>query len=947
MNSRNHVSCLRACQEKPYCVPRTLSALILAGLLSGPALAVQDKAAGYYEDALKRYEKNELPAAIIQLKNALQQDPKMLAAHLLLGKSLLREGNLKGAEAAFEEALNQGVNRGEVALPLGQVYLALGRPDAVIEKISPAGLPAALQVEVLTMRGNAYLELEKSTLASQSFENARTLDPQSATPLIAEAQMLLSAGKVEAAREKSNKALALAPDSAAALTLKASIQHVSFDLTGALASYDKALSLQPRHVDARVARAALLIDLKRDADAHRDLEFLKTVAGDEPRAAYLRAILAARQGDAKATDEAMKEVVRVIDPLPPAWVGRREQLLMAAALAHHDLRNYQKSREYLDTILSRNSRNIAAKKLLASIYFETRDLGRAQPLLESLNRSQPDDPQVMYLLGSVYLAQKHYAPASELLEKSATRTGSPEMRRTLAFSQLRMGETERGLVSLEKAFATNPADLRAGMALSRLYLRVGKVELALKTAETMVKQDAANLTALNFLGAMKGGSGDKAGARAIYQQILLKDADFIPAALNLNRLDISEKKFDTARQRLDTVLKRHRDNYQIIYEYGMLELSAGRPAEAIRHLRKAGEVQRTDPGPLLVLTDLYLSQNQTPQALEVAKDLAVKYPGDLRCQLALARAYLAGGDLRNARATLDVATRMAEYEASSQIAVARLQLAASNPDGAAYSVYKALQGSPDNLQALILAVQIEAQRGDSQKADAALKTLATKYPSALETAQATANLAMSRGQFPAAIAGYRKVLAQSENTGTALALVQAHMAAGEAGKAAAFLESWVKKHPNDLAAQKALAEAQYRSGQLPAARQSYQQVVAKDPDDAATLNNYANLLLQLNDPGAQAIAEKVVKLQPAQPAYTDTLGWILVSNGQTETGLRYLREARLRDPGNGEIRLHLAYALNKAGRKDEARDELRAALNGPSRAASNAVVSQLKKELGL
>lgn len=103
----------------------------------------------------------------------------------------------------------------------------------------------------------------------------------------------------------------------------------------------------------------------------------------------------------------------------------------------------------------------------------------------------------------------------------------------------------------------------------------------------------------------------------------------------------------------------------------------------------------------------------------------------------------------------------------------------------------------------------------------------------------------------------------------------------------------------------------------------------------------------MNDPGAQAIAEKVVKLQPAQPAYTDTLGWILVSNGQTETGLRYLREARLRDPGNGEIRLHLAYALNKAGRKDEARDELRAALNGPSRAASNAVISQLKKELGL
>ena len=64
-----------------------------------------------------------------------------------------------------------------------------------------------------------------------------------------------------------------------------------------------------------------------------------------------------------------------------------------------------------------------------------------------------------------------------------------------------------------------------------------------------------------------------------------------------------------------------------------------------------------------------------------------------------------------------------------------------------------------------------------------------------------------------------------------------------------------------------------------------------------TLNNYANLLLQLNDPAAQATAEQALKLDPDNPNFADTLGWILVQGGQTEAGLRYLREARLRSPG--------------------------------------------------
>ena len=925
-----------------------ISAVFLMGMaVSASVLATPEKASSYYEDALKRYEKNEMPAAVIQLKNALQQDSKMLAAHLLLGKALLRNGDLKGAEAAFEEALKQGVNRGEVALPLGQVYLALGRPEAVIERISASGLPPALQVEVLTMRGNAYLESGKNTQAVQSFENARAVDPKSASPLIAEVPMLLAAGRLDQAKEKASKAIELEPNNAFAWNAKASVMHASFDAVGAMAAYDKALALNPKHVDARIARAALLIDLKRDADARKDLDYLKKYADDEPRAAYLRSVLAGQQGDAKAVTEALGEVVRTVDGLPPAWLARREQLLMAAALAHHGLGNPQKAREYLDVIISRSPNNLGAKKLIASIYVETKDFGRAQPLLESLQRALPEDPQVMFLLGTVNLSQRRYAQSIQLLEKAATRTGSSEINRSLGFSQLGQGQTELGLGNLEKAYAANPADTRAGMALATLYIRFGKTDKAIKIAEAMAKRDPANLSALNYLGSIKGASGDKAGARDAYTQVLAKDPAFGPSVLNLSRLDVGEKRYDEARRRLDGLLKKDSNDSQVLFEYGQLEQRAGRPAEAIRYLAKAGTVQRTDPNPTLVLIDLYLNQRQGDLALTAAKELTGKFSTNLNVQLALARTHLINGNAADARSILSAATRLAEFDPRTQVAIARMQIAAGNPDGAAYSVYKALQGNPGDIAALALAVQVEARRGDAAKADAALKVLSSKYPTSVETVRTSADLAMSRGQFSGAIAGYHKLVSREENTGNVLALLDAYMAAGEAGKALVFLETWVKKHGDDWRVQRALAEIQFRAGQHVASKQTYQRLVVATPDDAISLNNYANLLHQMNDPSAQEIAERALKLSPYNADYGDTLGWILVSKGQVEAGLRYLREARLRSPDSSEIRFHLAFALAKIGRKDEAREELAVALSGSERISNNPQLASLKRELGL
>lgn len=923
-----------------------IGALALA--LTAAAQATPEKAARFYEDALQRYEKNDLAGAVLQLKNSIQQDNKLLAAHLLLGRVLLKSGQYKAAEAAFSEALRQGVSRSEVSVPLAQIYLQLGDGRKLLETITPSGLPPALQAEVLTLRGTAHAMSGNLGGATQSFAEARALDPKSALPLIAEAPLLLRAGEGEGARASAMKATELAPDSAASWYALGTILQQLGEPQAALGAFDRALAINPKHVDARVSRATVLLTLERVPEAEKELAQLKAWGVVEPRASYLRAVLAERKGDVAGAKAAYSEAVGLIDAVPPALLLGNEPLLLAGALSHRALGNIEKARGYLEATLARNARHVAAQKLLASILIDAKEYGRATPMLENLQRARPDDPGVLYLLGSVALARKQYPQAVDYFERATARAPSAQAMRELGFSQLGLGQLSLGQENLEKAFAGNPADLRAGVQLATLYARQGQNARAVQTAEAMVRTDPANLAMVNFLGNVKGRLRDMRGAREAFQQVLAKDPAFRAAVINLSWLDIDERRFDDARKRLTQWLTQHADDPDVLYQLGALEQRTRHPAEAMAHWQRANDAQRQDPRAGLAMVDLLLVQRQTEPALAAAKALAAKFPDNVSVALALSRAYASVGDLVLARQTLQQATRVAGFDPDLQLLIARLQLAVGNIEGASYSVGKALQARPDALGALVMQVEIAARRGGGPGGvDAAMKTLVAKHPRAASTQLAVASVALARGQSAAAVAGLRAAMDKEPASGTALMLAHAHIAAGEAPKALAVLETWCRQQPEDRVALTALAEVQLYTDQRDAARQSYLRLLAADPDDPALLSSYATLLQRLQDPQAGAMAEKAVKLAPGNPEYADTLGWILVEQGSLEAGLRHLREARLRDPNNGKIRFHLASALFKAGRREEARTELQAALSGAAKVALSPEVARLRTELGL
>lgn len=901
----------------------------MAGATWSGSVWGQGKSTDFYEDALRRFESKDYAGAVIQLKNTLNTEPSKLAAHLLLGKALLQTGDVAAAEVALTEAIGLGVNRSEAALALAESLMAQGKPLAVLNHaaLEPAGLPASVQRPLLLLQAAAHTDLGDNKAALARVQQARQLDARQPDTWLAEVPIRVRARQFAEATEAAQKALALQPGNAEALYVKGSVAHVQGNLSGALADYDRALQIAPQHTESLVARIGLHLDHNRLPEARLDLASLQKAAPGEPRAAYLRALLAERAGDTPAAQAALREVTGLLDPIPIAFVRYRPQLLMLNGLAHFGLNQPEKAKQYLELFLKVQG-NSPVTRLLARIYLNEGNTALAMKVLEDYVKRQPEDGQALNLLGSAYMSQGRSAKATELLQQALKTQDDPAFRTTLGLSLLGAGQTSGAVAELEAAYRKDPRHLTAGVALTQLYLHTQRLPQAVALAQKMVKQQPTHSGLHYLLGNALARSGQAPAARAAFERAVALAPQLAPAQLQLARMDIDARALQAAEQRLNTLLKAQPKNADAMAEMARVAHQRGQHAQALRWLVKARDsaphhALRWD----LALIDWHLRSGNPSQALEAAKIAATKNPNDISLLLLSSQVQLALGDHKSAQNLLTTATRIAAYDAPLQTHIAERMLAARHLPGAAYSLEKALSGQPHFVPAQVLQARVELLQGDATRAEQRARRVVQDHPDSAAGHDVLGDIAAAQGRHAAAITAYRQAQRVAPGTATALKLMEALNQQGQATAAVDVGTQHLRRQPDDATVHKALANLHARAGRFADAASGYTAALKHQPNDAEALNNLANAQLRLQQPAALQTAEQAMALAPDHALVIDTLGWVLLQQGQTARALQLLRDARLREPGNPEIRYHLAQALARSGRPAEARQELVEALN--------------------
>ncbi|HEY6448791.1 MAG TPA: tetratricopeptide repeat protein [Acidobacteriaceae bacterium] len=113
------------------------------------------------------------------------------------------------------------------------------------------------------------------------------------------------------------------------------------------------------------------------------------------------------------------------------------------------------------------------------------------------------------------------------------------------------------------------------------------------------------------------------------------------------------------------------------------------------------------------------------------------------------------------------------------------------------------------------------------------------------------------------------------------------------------------------------------------AEADFKQVLAADPNNALTLNNYGFMLADrgVNLDEALAMIRKAVQLEPTNYAYLDSLGWVYFRMGQYGQAEDNLQRAISRGASDPTVHDHLGDVYEKTGRLKQAAAQWELSLN--------------------
>lgn len=550
--------------------------------------------------------------------------------------------------------------------------------------------------------------------------------------------------------------------------------------------------------------------------------------------------------------------------------------------------------------------------------------------------------------GERYLAERNYEKARvEFRNALQIDPNDAHARFQLGYVAEKLSNPREAVGHYQAAIDQDPNGIEARAALARLYLLGGVPDRAMELVTVGLAQAPQNAQLLTVRGAAKAQQGDLKGAFEDAEAAAKLAPNDEYAIVLLASLYRQSSRTDEAIQVVTSGIERVPDSVDLRVVLADLLVAQQRGPEAEAQLKKVIELQPDDLSHRYRLARFHMLSKNVSAAEQVMREAIQAKPDSVEPKAALADLLASNGEVAKAEAELKKFAAEEKDGAAMQLALARFYEAQRKVDEAA-GAYRAViteqETRPDGLTARNRLAALLLAKQDVKGTTALVDEVLQENPRDNDALILRGNMALTRGDAPAAIADLRSVLRDQPGSAPVLrALARAHLQNNEQALAEETLRSAAQSNPSDRAVRLELAQLLTQSGRSEQSRPVLEQLVKESPIDVSTMEALFRVQASLKDlPAARVTAASIKQARPDLPLGSYLEGAVDEAEKNYDAAVLAYEQALEIQPAAGE-------PLTALVRVDATRKQIPQALarldKVIARQPDNAIAHNLKGEL--
>lgn len=688
-------------------------------------------------------------------------------------------------------------------------------------------------------------------------------EPNNINALVKTGQILLAAGKVDIALERSNKAFAIDKNNVGALNLRAAIQLKLNDPQGAIEYAKSALSKDANSSDAYILLATERLSAKDNTKA---LEFLdKALTIDEKN-------LAIHMIRIKVLDDMNKpqEVEQAYQKLTQAFP---DKTIIRKSYAQFLIKNNrQADAEKQIRAIADLVPDLSAKIDVVRFVIATKgpEAGRAE--LEKYSKKEPNNYEIAFALVNLYQLQNQPQLEQKLLNDIVKTAGNSadgyKAQGMIAYKLIQAGKKEEASKMLNAILGLDKSNGQALTLRAGLALEAKNYDAAIIDLRTVTRDSPTAFNALVMLASAHESSGSPELAEEQYIKAF-EASKFSPNyGVPYAQFLMRRKQPKRAEKVFEEMLEANPDNASVMRSLAQVRIARGDYAGAQALADQAKKINEKNPLADQILGAISAGKNDTEGAITAFKRAHNAAPNDSQPIVAVVRTYLRAGKKNEAIAFIDSVLKDNPNNVDAALIKGQIHLSSGNMLEAQKLFSTVIQTNPKNASAYQQLAIAQQRLNQKEAADKTIQAGLIAIPKDFSLMLTQAGLYEESNRIDDAIKVYEDMLkerpdAEIVNNNLASLLLDSRKDQASIERAYALVKT-VKdsQTPQFL---DTFGWASFKVGKFDDAEKALKQAIEKMPDTAVFHYHLAKIYIAKSEQDlAKQSLQKAVKLAENQ-----------------------------------------------------------------------------------